>query len=105
MIDVYSRQSTSAASLVCQWRPSASVEADTAVCVLHLHRTVARVVVTEKGIYCRSEDVVRENVSVSRLGEGYLQAVSVICWAWSAQSLTEPVVSHDGHWHLVGASM
>ena len=36
-------------------------------------------VVTEKGIDCRSEDVGRENVSVSRLGEGYLQTVSVIC--------------------------
>ena len=67
--------------------------------------TVARVVVTEKGIDCRSEDVGRENVSVSRLGEGYLQTVSVICWAWSAQSLTQSVVSHDGHWRLVGASM
>lgn len=77
MIDVCSRQSTSAASLVCQWRPSASVEADTAVYVLHLHRTVARVVVTEKVIDCRSEDVGRENVWVSRPDEGYLQIVSV----------------------------
>lgn len=47
------------------------------VFVRHLHRSVARVVVMEKGICCRSEDVDPENVSVSRLDEGYLQIMSV----------------------------